>query len=350
MSNYLDHHSNKSEYKFPGKNVQCFYDIDMNNFHEIFHKSNTVFITDENLYNIYAEKLEGFYVIKIEPGEKVKQSETVNNIIDVLLDFNLGKNGWVVGLGGGVVSDIAGFVAATYKRGCNLALVPTSLLAMVDASLGGKNGIDVGLYKNMVGTIYQPSYILFDYNFLITLPFKEWTNGFAEIIKHACIADTQMFAFLEGHNIHQIQKDKAIVAGLVERNVHIKMEIAVQDEFDKKDRQFLNFGHTLGHAIENLYNIAHGHAISIGMVAACALSEKLMGLSFDESARVAKLLAQYQLPVDLEANYEKIFEIIKKDKKREDSDINYVFLNSLGSPVTQKIPMELLRENLENIV
>lgn len=350
MNNYLQNHSNKSEYNFPGKKVQCFYDIDMNNFSEIFQKETTVFITDENLFNLYGDKLDGFFVIKIEPGEKVKQQETVSKIIDVILDFNLGKNGWVVGLGGGVVSDIAGFVAATYKRGCNLALVPTSLLAMVDASLGGKNGVDVGVFKNMVGTIYQPSYILFDYNFLITLPFKEWTNGFAEIIKHACIADTQMFAFLEGHDIYQIQKEKAIVAGLVERNVHIKMEIAVQDEFDKSDRQLLNFGHTLGHAIENLYNIPHGHAISIGMVAACALSEKHLGLSFEESNRVAKLLAKYQLPVDIEADYNKIFEIIKKDKKREDSEISYVFLNSIGSAATHKIPMDFLRENLENIV
>lgn len=350
MSNYLEHHANKSEYNFPGKKVECFYDIDMNRLSEMFIKEQTVFITDENLFKFYGEKLDGFFVIKIEPGEKVKQRETVNNIIDVLLDFNLGKNGWVVGLGGGVVSDIAGFVAATYKRGCNLALVPTSLLAMVDASLGGKNGVDVGIFKNMVGTIYQPSYILYDYNFLITLPFEEWTNGFAEIIKHACIADTQMFAFLEAHDIFGIQKDKSIVAGLVERNVHIKMEIAVQDEFDKNDRQFLNFGHTLGHAIENLCNIPHGHAVSIGMVAACALSEKHLGFSFDESSRVARLLAQYHLPVDIDADYDKIFEIIKKDKKREDKDINYVFLNSIGSPVTHKIPMEFLRENLENIV
>ena len=350
MSNYLTEHSNKSEYNFPGKNVQCFFDIDIKRLHEIFNKENTIIITDENLFKLYSELLDGFFVIKIEAGEKVKQGETISNIIDVILDFNLGKSGWVVGLGGGVVTDIAGFVAATYKRGCNLALVPTSLLAMVDASLGGKNGVDVGIYKNMVGTIYQPSYILFDYNFLITLPFDEWTNGFAEIIKHACIADSQMFSFLEANDIFQIQKDKSIVAGLVERNVHIKMGIALQDEFDKNDRQLLNFGHTLGHAIENLYNLPHGHAISIGMVAACALSERFLSFPFEESARVARLLAKFELPVDLDADYNNIFEIIKKDKKREGNEISFVFLTSIGTGVTHKISLESLRENLENIV
>ncbi len=350
MNSFLQQHQNKAEYNFPGKKVECYFDIDVQNLHNIFKKENTVIITDENLFNLYANKLDGFFIIKIESGESVKNRETIEKITDVILDFDLDKSGWVIGLGGGVVTDIAGFVAAVYKRGCNLALVPTSLLAMVDAALGGKNGVDVGIYKNMVGTIYQPQYIFFDYNFLITLPFLEWTNGFAEIIKHACIADENMFAFLESQNIFSIQKEKSTVAALVERNVHLKMMIATQDEFDMHDRQLLNFGHTLGHAIENLYQISHGQAISIGMVADCALSEKISGFNFEDSARVAKLLAQYELPVDINADYDNIFEIIKKDKKRRNNEINYVFLEKIGSPVSQKLPLEILKENLENIV
>ena len=173
-----------------------------------------------------------------------------------------------------MVTDITGYAASVYMRGVKFGFVPTSVLAMVDASIGGKNGVDV-IYKNLVGLIKQPEFLLFDYSFLQTLPTEQWINGFAEIIKHACIKDAEMFAFLEENTVGDFMGDSVKLALLIEKNVTIKSEIVVQDEFEKGDRKLLNFGHTLGHAIENTSQLLHGHAVSIGMAAACTISEEI---------------------------------------------------------------------------
>ena len=180
----------------------------------------------------------------------------------------------LVGVGGGVVTDIAGFVASIYMRGVKFAFVPTSILAMVDASIGGKNGIDVGVYKNLVGVINHPEFLLYDYSFLETLPDAEWVNGFAEIIKHACIKDADMFDFLEEYSLARFQSSITDTAAIIKRNVDIKYAVVASDEHETGDRKLLNFGHTIGHAIENADHLSHGHAISIGMVAACRISEE----------------------------------------------------------------------------
>jgi 3-dehydroquinate synthase len=162
---------------------------------------------------------------------------------------------------------------------------------MVDAAIGGKNGIDVGVYKNIVGTIRQPKFLLYDYGFLKSLPQTEWINGFAEIIKHACIKDARLFKLLEKKVLRDFQKDLTALATLIRRNVEIKASVVQHDEFEKGERRLLNFGHTLGHAIENIYQLAHGQAISIGMTAASKISQQLNG--FNEVERVMHLLDRY---------------------------------------------------------
>jgi 3-dehydroquinate synthase len=217
---------------------------------------------------------------------------------------------------------------------------------MVDAALGGKNGINKGAVKNIIGSIHQPDFILFDYSLLKTLPGDEWINGFAEIIKHACIRDELMFKMLERYTIHEYQSDLTLTATLIERNVQLKMAIAMADEHDTDVRLLLNFGHTLGHAIENIHALPHGHAVSIGMVAACTLSEKFMGFHFEEGKRIVKLLQRYHLPVDLESDIDRVFEVLKKDKKREGDFIRFVLLEKIGKGVVKPLPIESIRENL----
>ena len=194
----------------------------------------------------------------------------------------------------------------------------------------------------MVGTIRQPSFILHDLIFLNTLPQAEWENGFAEIIKHACIKDAAMFGELETNSFKKYQNRKTTVCKLIQRNAILKTRVVQKDEFEKGERRLLNFGHTLGHALENQYELSHGQAISIGMTYASVISEKLIG--FKEASRVARLLLQYDLPTFAEFDNKKVFDILKMDKKREKKEINYVMLEKIGKGVIKPIPLKQLEE------
>lgn len=339
-----------AEYTFSSSTVSCLFDTPFSEIVSYIRKEKIIVVTDENVHAAHIEKFAPFAVIKIPPGEENKIQSTCDYIIGELVRLEADKQSCIIGVGGGVITDLVGYVAAIYKRGMRLVLAPTSILAMVDAAIGGKNGIDVGVYKNMIGTVKQPEYILFDYDFLKTLPVKEWINGFAEIIKHACIKDLLLFQMLERFTLHQIQSDSTLIADLIEKNVAIKMGLVTTDEFETGHRKLLNFGHTVGHAIENLHQLPHGHAVSIGMVAACNLSEKLNALHFSDAQRVVKLLAHYHLPVDIETDYEKVFSVLKMDKKREDSDMYFVMLNKIGEAEAKRIPLHYLHENLKTIL
>jgi shikimate kinase / 3-dehydroquinate synthase len=340
----------RSEYTFFQKTVSCYFDADFSVIAEIVKDANIVIITDDNVFDHHTKKMSAFPVIKFAAGEEFKKQATVDHIIQELINLGAQKNTFLIGVGGGVVTDITGYVAAVYMRGIQFGLVPTSVLSMVDAAIGGKNGIDVGVYKNMVGTIRQPEFIFYDYSFLETLPVKEWINGFAEIIKHACIKDALLFAVLEKYSLHEYQTDKTLIADLIEKNVEIKSLIVTNDEFEQGERKLLNFGHTIGHAIENLHAIPHGHAVSIGMVAACNLSEQVNDLHFKDAARIVKLLAQYHLPVDVETDHVKVFEVLKMDKKRKDDGVHFILLKSIGNAEIKFISLTDLEKHFKEIV
>lgn len=340
----------KSEYTFSQKTVACYFDADFSGIKELVKDANIVIITDDNVFDHHANKMSGFPVIKFVAGEAFKNQATADYIIEELIKLGAHKNTFLIGAGGGVVTDITGYVASVYMRGIKFGLAPTSVLAMVDAAIGGKNGVDVGVYKNMVGTINQPEFIFYDYSFLETLPVKEWVNGFAEIIKHACIKDALMFSVLERYSLHEYQSDKTLIADLIEKNVEIKSKIVTSDEFEKGERKFLNFGHTIGHALENLHAIPHGHAISIGMVAACNLSEQINGLHYSDAAKIVKLLNQYHLPVDVETDHEKVFEVLKMDKKRKDDGIYFILLKNIGNAEIRFISLTELEKHFKEIV
>jgi len=266
--------------------------------------------------------------------------ETVDAIIEQLIEYNADRKTLLIGIGGGVITDLTGYVAAVYMRGIRFGFAPTSVLAMVDASIGGKNGIDVGVYKNLVGTIRQPEFLLYDYSFLKSLPKQEWSNGFAEIIKHGCIKDAAMFRELQKNKPAYYQKNKAALSKLIKRNAAIKSAVVQKDEFEKGDRRLLNFGHTLGHAIENMYELSHGQAISIGMTAACEISAQLSG--FKDSSKVIGLLEQYGLPTYAEFDKKQAIQNLKMDKKKDKAAMNYVLLEKIGKGIVKSIPIAQL--------
>ena len=313
---------------FSSKKVTCYFDTAFDTKSILFSETNSIFITDENIFAKHKSKFKNRKTIIIPSGEQNKIQATVDSIIDQLIDFGADRQTLLVGVGGGVVTDITGYVAGIYMRGVNFGFVPTSILAMVDASIGGKNGIDLGLYKNIIGLIRQPSFILYDYSFLKSLPKEEWVNGFAEIIKHACIKDPILFSTLETRNIGFYQKNKVELSNLIKRNVMLKSNVVSKDEFEEGQRKILNFGHTIGHAIENLYSIPHGQAVAIGMVAACKISSTING--FKESDRVEKLLKQYGLTPQMSFDKTKTFDILQKDKKKVQNNIHFIALKKIG--------------------
>ena len=307
---------------------------DMATFHD---KKKIVVLTDENIFALHKEKFEGYTVIKIRGGEKNKKQSSVDEIIYQMLEMDIDKTWLLAGIGGGVVTDMAGYVASIYKRGIKLGLVPTTILGMTDAAIGGKNGVNVGMYKNMVGTTYRPQFILYDFSFLETLPVEEWVNGFAEIIKHACIKDAEMFEELSAHNVEYYKENRSAIALLVEKNANLKIAVVVNDEHETGERYLLNFGHTFGHAIENIYNLPHGFAISIGMVMAAKISEEINNFDSVSKEKLIKLLQQYGLPVSHKTDHPEVLALLKKDKKRLGDHINFVLLNSIGEGVVKQL-------------
>ncbi|WP_276484590.1 3-dehydroquinate synthase [Paraflavitalea pollutisoli] len=332
----------KKTYQFTAKKVDYYFDADFTYLTKLIDKDHTVLITDDNIFRAQPKKFKGWKSIVIPAGEQHKIQATANSVIEQLIALGADRKTVLVGVGGGVITDLTGYVAAVYMRGLKVGFVPTTVLAMVDASIGGKNGIDVGVYKNLVGTIRQPDFLLYDYSILKTLPETEWINGFAEIIKHSCIKEAALFRELEKNKLKYYQKDKAALAKLIRRNAVIKSTVVEKDEFETGERRLLNFGHTLGHAIENMYALSHGQAISIGMVVACNISAQLA--KFKESERVVKVLAQYGLPVHTDYDRQKAFDILKMDKKRERAAMNYVLLEKIGKGIVKSIPMTQLEQ------
>lgn len=339
---------NKVQYKFSGKTTTWYLDADFSHLEKLVGKENAVLITDEHLFAAHQKRFGGWNTIVINAGEQYKVQATVDSIIGQLIDLGADRKTVLVGVGGGVVTDITGYVAAIYMRGLSFGFVPTSILAMVDASIGGKNGIDVGVYKNMVGTIRQPQFLLYDYSLLKTLPKEEWAGGFAEIIKHAAIKDAALFRELEKNKLTTYLRDKALLAKLIRRNVAIKSAVVEKDEFEQGERRLLNFGHTLGHAIENVYELSHGQAISIGMVVACMISEEFT--PFKETDRVIDVLKRYGLPTLAEFDPKEVMEVLRRDKKKVKDTMNYVLLNKIGQGVVKAIPLVELEKLVQSII
>ena len=303
---------------------------------------NAVIITDTNVWNAYQNHFPPWSVIKIAGGETEKTLDTAKYIYSELLSLEADRSSFIVGIGGGIVCDIAGFVASTYMRGLKFGFVSSTLLSQVDASVGGKNGVNVDGYKNIVGMFNQPEFVICDIDLLRTLPEKEILNGFGEIVKHAVIADPDLFTYIEDHYERALKLDTTVVERLVHDSIVIKSSIVNQDEKETGIRRKLNFGHTFGHAFEKITGVTHGEAVSAGMMIAIAFSEKRGLLPKTDLIRIENLLKKLGLPTSLSVNRHKVLDAIRKDKKRSGEEIYFVLLNGIGSAIVERIFMHEL--------
>lgn len=324
------------------KLVNCYFNYSISELKAICNSDNIVIVTDDNIFKVHESLINPYRHICLSSGEDHKNQQSVNIILEKLLEWKADKSTFLIGVGGGVVTDITGFAASIYKRGIRLGFLPTSILGMVDAAIGGKNGINLGGNKNMLGTVYQPEFILYDFNFLISLSDADWSNGFAEIIKHACIADAEMFDFLLKHDLDFFKSNPIMLEELVQKNVAIKMGIVKKDQFEKNERKLLNFGHTFGHAIELEKKISHGQAISIGMIMAAHVSKYFELLTDKQVEAIIGLLKRYQLPAQIHFSSESLIEKMTQDKKVNGNAISFVLLEGIGEAILKEIPLDIL--------
>lgn len=335
--------------------VSVFFNASGNELNSIIGNYNSVILLcDDNSHKYCLPYLTQTYqlnlpfeVITIDSGEKNKNLSTCTTIWTKLLKLNVTKKSILIALGGGVVCDIAGFVASTYKRGIDFLFFPTTLLAMVDASIGGKNGVDVEQYKNMVGTINQPKAIFIDTFFLNTLPEVELKNGFAESIKHSLISNANYFYELDNKSSSNLSA--------IKKSALIKMGIVEQDEHEKNIRKALNAGHTIGHAIESFSfqddenSISHGYAVAFGLYCEAYISNALGLLSKDEFNSIYhKLKPIYEKFMFEKKDIDTIIAYMSNDKKN-DAQINFTLLKGIGNvALNQNASLQLIRESLEN--
>ncbi len=318
--------------------------------------SSCAIVSDSNVAPLYAERVmnsltnSGFapVLITIQSGEEAKTIPTAEMVCAQMSNAGLDRSSIVIALGGGVVGDLAGFAAAVFHRGIRYAHMPTTLLAQVDSSIGGKTGVNSAPGKNMIGAWHHPLLVAADVDALATLPPREWKQGFAEVIKHAVISDAEMFEMLQ-------RFDRRDLASLICRNIEIKGRIVAADERETKgERTLLNFGHTIGHAIEKAgeyRRFQHGEAVGLGMVAASEISRRKAGLSTTDQDRIKTTLEAFDLPIRLPADFsrDRIIDAIRFDKKIERQEIRFVVTPSIGSArVVKDVTMEDIRRAIES--
>lgn len=318
-----------------------------------------VIITDDNVGKIYGDELiqslknSGYHssLISIPAGEQSKNIETLNHLWQKMIALKLDRKSTVIALGGGVVTDIAGFAAATLYRGIDWVSVPTSLLAMVDASIGGKTGIDLPSGKNLAGAFHPPKFILSDPNLLTTLPKGEFSNGMAEVIKSGVIGDAELFKFIQHNNVQDLVKRKLLE--LLKKSIKVKIDIISQDAFEKGNRAKLNFGHTIGHALELLsdYKIKHGEAVAIGMVQETKLSEELGLSKAGLSKKIKNICEKFSLPTTFPAKVtaKYLIDAMMQDKKRIANDLHFSLPVTIGN-VKHGIKIDNLESLLSNLL
>ncbi len=328
-----------------------------------------IIITDENIKNLYGNKFPQGPVLTIGTGEKIKTLATVENLLRELIRLSCDRSSFILGIGGGIVTDIVGFVASIFLRGVRFGFVSTSLLSQVDASVGGKNGVNLDSFKNMVGVFNQPEFVICDIDLLTTLPKAEISNGLAEIVKHGLICDTDMLDFIEKNRQKALDLDHDTIFRLVADSVAIKSRVVQQDEKESGERRKLNFGHTIGHAVEKLNQVklnqvklnqeksnqgkpvltGHGRAVSLGMVAAAMFSQKKGMISQEDVTRITTLLKGLNLPVELDYKADQIIEAASRDKKKQGSSLYYVFLEAVGKARVEKIGFDEMNDFIRSV-
>ncbi len=321
----------------------------LENLTQIVPTEEAIIITDDRVWDIYRNVFPPWPVIRIAPGESAKTLDTVQSIYGEMLALEADRSSFIVGIGGGMVCDVAGFAASTYMRGLRFGFVATTLLSQVDASVGGKNGVNFRGYKNIVGVFNQPEFVICDMDLLKTLPAKEIRSGLGEIVKHALIANIGLFDFLETHTGNILNLENSAVERLVHDSIVIKSDIVNQDEKETGVRRKLNLGHTFGHAFEKITGVTHGEAVSGGMMVAAALSEKRGLLSPSEVIKIKHLLDRLNLPTLFPVDRLQVIDGLRKDKKRRGDTIHFVLLNGIGRAVVEAISIEALDRETQDL-
>ncbi len=307
-----------------------------------------ILFTDSLLAELYRDELQPYDVVTLPRGEELKTLAQVEHYLGHMLDQDISRKDVVISFGGGAVSDFVGFMASIYKRGIEFISVPTTVLAQVDAALGGKTGVNFGQWKNMVGSFYMPSHILIDSHYCLTQDHDDYKQGFAEIIKHAAIRDLALFEKLEKDCVKLMAKQPEVLEDVIRSAGRIKLDIVAKDAKEAGLRKLLNFGHTVGHGIEKLAGMAHGDAIGVGMSVAAALSQSRCQLSPEAYTRLIDLIGNFDLETVMSQDIEEYWPLLLKDKKAHANAVDYVFLTDIGKAIIEPIALDQLRSLLED--
>ncbi len=318
------------------------YNITIDRLPKLYFDTKVVIVTNPTVANYHLETLKQnieakeLYVVTVPDGESYKTLQTVESILNQLFEYRLDRKSTLIALGGGVIGDMTGFTASLYQRGIDFVQVPTTLLSQVDASVGGKTGVNNSYGKNLIGAFYQPQAVYIDPTFLKTLPPREFSAGVAEVIKMAVMFDKEYFEFLETANL----EDEEVLKDLIKRSVELKAEVVNQDEKEAGIRAVLNYGHTFGHVIENETNYTtylHGEAVAIGMIMANQLAVALNIFTATECDRVRVLLEKFNLPVTYTIdNCDDFYEHFFLDKKSSNNSIKFILPNGIGDHCIKK--------------
>lgn len=310
--------------------------------------SNILVVTDSNVNDQYGQEIQNLIsnagkqvsTFVFQAGEQSKTLQAISDIYTMCINNRLDRNSLIIALGGGVTGDMAGFAAATYMRGIQFVQVPTSLLAQVDSSVGGKVGVDFQGTKNIIGAFHQPALVYINVSTLKTLPRREFIAGMAEVIKHGVIYDGDFFSFLESNIDKILSLDSPTLQYVIRTNCEIKAQVVQQDETEQGLRAILNFGHTVGHAIESVLNfeLLHGECVSLGMVAAGRIAHHMGIFSLQDYERMVQLLQRVGLPTKLElVNPERIYDEMLKDKKKTDHLLKFILPVGIGEVIQSTI-------------
>jgi len=328
---------------------------------EVVKPSRVVIVTHPSIYRLYGDRLVQSFtaagisvnVIDVPEGESSKSLKQAEKIYDRLMEWGCDRQSVLIALGGGVIGDLTGFIAATYVRGVPFIQVPTTLLAQVDSSVGGKTAVNHPRGKNMIGAFYQPKRVVIDLETLRTLPEREFRAGIAEIIKHGVIEDADLFAYLETHTAKILAQDSEALEYIIATSCAIKARVVEKDERESHYRMVLNFGHTLGHAVESLTGYSafvHGEAVAIGMVYAAKLSEICGRCTAEVPRRITALIEKFGLPTRLPGlSPEALIQSMYLDKKTTHKKIRFILVKDIGSiEIVDEVAESLIKQALES--
>ncbi len=306
-------------------------------------------LTDNNVLRLHGGRFPEADVVAVEPGEESKTLNSAHRIFRRLVELTLDRDSLLIGIGGGVICDLAGFVGATFLRGIDFGFVPTTLLAQVDASIGGKNAVNLDGYKNLIGTFTQPEFVLCDPSFLLTLPIDEVRFGLCEALKAGVIGDAKLFDLIETSTRDLLALNSDAMDELIERAIAVKVGVVSQDERDKGVRHILNFGHTFGHALEKASSMPHGKAVAVGMATAAKLSATKGLLMQKDADRIVKALDALGLPTHADVNLELAVDAMRKDKKRYGRGIEFIMLEAIGKARICRMSIDELAEAINDL-